>query len=184
MNALFLLGAASEGGLAAMAGDVATKFGLNWPLFISQTISFCVVAFLLHRFAYRPILGVLEDRRTRIEEGLKNAEEIKAELARTEEARQEVLDKANEQATALIDEARAAASRVLEKETKKAMASANEIVERARGASEAELTRMKGELRTEVGRLVVETTAKVTGKVLSVEDHQRLIEETNRELAA
>jgi len=40
------------------------------------------------------------------------------------------------------------------------------------------------ELRKEIGRLVVETTAKVTGKVLTVDDHQRLAEETNRQLAA
>jgi len=43
---------------------------------------------------------------------------------------------------------------------------------------------MKAELRKEIGRLVVETTAKVTGKVLTVEDHQRLAEETKRQLAA
>ena len=184
MNSLFLFAAAESGGLAEMATDVARTFGVNWPLFISQTISFCVVAFLLHRFAYRPILGVLEDRRGRIEEGLKNAERIKAELARTEEAREEVLVKANEQGTKLIEEARTAATRVLEQETQKAMATANEIIQRARETSEADLTRMRAELREEVGRLVVETTAKVTGKILTVEDQQRLIEETNRDLAA
>ncbi|MCP5523850.1 MAG: hypothetical protein H7A46_20120 [Verrucomicrobiales bacterium] len=91
---------------------------------------------------------------------------------------------AGEQATKLINDAKAAAAQVLEKESQKAMAAANEIVERARQSSEAELARMKEELRQEVGRLVVETTAKVTGKVLTVEDHQRLIEETNKELAA
>lgn len=184
MQPMFLLAAAEGGGLAGMAGEVATKFGLNWPLFISQTISFCVVAFLLHRFAYQPILRVLEDRRNRIEEGLKNAEAIKTELARTEQARQEVLDQANEQATKLIAEAREAASRLLEQETQKAIASAGDIIQRAREASEAELGRMKVELRQEVGRLVVETTARVTGKILTVDDQQRLIEETNRELAA
>ena len=73
---------------------------------------------------------------------------------------------------------------MLEQETQKAIATANQIVAKAREASEAELARMKAELRREIGRLVVETTAKVTGKVLTVEDHQRLAEEATRQLAA
>jgi len=40
------------------------------------------------------------------------------------------------------------------------------------------------ELKAEIGRLVVDTTSKVSGKVLTAEDHQRLIDETNKELAA
>ena len=43
-------------------------------------VSFSIVAFLLHRFAYKPILTVLNERRDKIESGLKNAEKIKKEL--------------------------------------------------------------------------------------------------------
>ena len=43
---------------------------------------------------------------------------------------------------------------------------------------------MLTELKREVGRLVVATTAKVTGKILSLEDQQRLAEETNKQVAA
>jgi len=46
-------------------------------LFLSQVISFCIVAFLLQRFAYKPILAVLEERRRKIEEGQINAEKSK-----------------------------------------------------------------------------------------------------------
>ncbi|MCB1125639.1 MAG: F0F1 ATP synthase subunit B, partial [Verrucomicrobiae bacterium] len=177
MSSTLLLAAADVAAEAAeaaasgrgMVGEVAHTFGVNPQLLISQIISFCVVAFLLHRFAYKPVLAVLEERRQRIQEGLDNAEKIKAELARTEEARKAAMVEAGEQATKLINDAKAAAAQVLEKESQKAMAAANEIVERARQSSEAELARMKEELRQEVGRLVVETTAKVTGKVLTVE---------------
>lgn len=184
MSSTLFLAAAEAGAGGGMVAEVARTFGVNWQLLISQIISFCVVAFLLHRFAYRPILAVLEERRQRIQQGLDNAEKIKAELARTEEDRKAAMIQAGEQATKLIGEARNAAAQVLERETQKAMAAAAEIIARARQSSETELTRMKAELRQEVGRLVVETTAKVTGKVLTVEDHQRLIEETNKELAA
>ena len=162
----------------------AEQFGLNWPHFIAQCICFAIVAFLLHRFAYKPILKVLEERRKLIAESLQNAERIKAELARAEATRQEIVQKANADSNKLIEEARAAAARLLEAESQKAIATANQIVAKAREANEAELVRMKAELRREVGRLVVSTTAKVTGKVLTPEDQRRLAEETNRQLVA
>ena len=58
------------------------------------------------------------------------------------------------------------------------------MIEKAKEANEAELARMKAELRREVGRLVVATTSRVTGKILTIQDQQRLAEETNKELAA
>ena len=94
---------------------------------------------------------MLEARRKRIAEGLANAEKIKAELARTEAQRQEVMAQANAQATKLIEEARAAAARVQEQETQKAIAAAKEIVAKARQATEADHARMLAELQTRGG---------------------------------
>lgn len=164
--------------------ETARTFGVTWPLFLSNVISFCIVAFLLHRFAYKPILRVLEERRQRIAEGLANAEKIKVELAQAEAARQELMVKANQQANQLIAEARAAAARVQESETQRAIAQAEQIIAKAREAAELDHARMLTELKQEIGRLVVETTARVSGKVLTTEDRKRLVDETTRELAA
>ena len=169
--------------LSNTADNIVTTFGLNWPNFIAQCISFSIVAFALFKFAYKPILTVLEERRQRIAESLANAEKIKQELADAKAKAQEVLNQANVQGNKFIEEARQSAAKVLEQESQKAIATANDIIAKARQASEAELARMKSELRKEVGRLVVSTTAKVTGKVLSTDDQNRLAEETNRQLA-
>ena len=106
------------------------------------------------------------------------------ELARTEAKRQGVLDQANTQAAKLIDEGRAAAARVQEHETQKAIAAAQQIMVRAQEASAQERTRILAELKSQFGRLVVETTATVTGKILTAEDQQRLVEETAKQLTA
>jgi len=169
---------------AGMIGDTAKQFGVDWPHFIAQVISFCIVAFLLHRFAYKRVLDMLEERRQRIAEGLANAEKIKAELARTEAQRQEVLTQANTQATKLIEEARAAAARVQEHETQKAIAAAEQIITKAREAAAQDHARMLAELKREVGRLVVQTTATVTGKILTPEDQRRLAEETAKQVGS
>jgi len=172
------------GDLAQSAQDTARTFGWTKANFIAQCISFGIVAFLLQRFAYKPILTILEERRKRIADGLANADKIKAELARTEAQRLEVLSQANAQATKLIEEARAAAARVQEQETQKAIAAAEQIMIKAREAAAADHARMLTELKREVGRLVVQTTATVTGKILTPEDQRRLADETAKQVAS
>lgn len=170
--------------LANTITDITARFGVDLPHFLSQVISFLIVTFLLYKFAYAPILKMLEERRQRIAESMANADKIKAELTRTEASRQEILGKADAQANKLIAEAREAAARVQETETQKAIASAEQIVSKAREAAARDHERMLAELRQEVGRLVVDTSAKVTGKILSPEDQKRLADETSRQLSA
>jgi F-type H+-transporting ATPase subunit b len=169
--------------LAETAKATGEKFGVEMSLFIAQVISFLIVAGLLYKFAYQPILKVLEERREKIADSLANAEKIKQELANAQAQTQEVLSQANAQGNKLIEEARISAAKVLEQETQKAIATANDIIVKARQANEVELARMKTELRKEVGRLVVATSAKVTGKILTADDQNRLAEETAKELA-
>ncbi len=137
---------------------------------------------MLYLLAYKPILAILAARRTQIADGLANAEQIKAELARIKAERNAILAQAGEDGKALIEEARAAAARVQAEETRKAIAAAEQVLVRAHEATERDRARMLAELRREVGRLVVQTTAAVTGKVLTPDDHQRLAEETARQL--
>ncbi len=161
---------------------IATTFGVDWPHLLAQVASFCIVCFILYRFAYRPVLKMLDVRRQQIAQGLTHAEQIKAELARTEAQRQEVMAQANVQANKLIEEARAAAARLQEQETQKAIAAAEQIITKAREAAAQDYARMLEELRREVGRLVIQATATVAGKVLTPEDQRRLAEETVKEL--
>jgi F-type H+-transporting ATPase subunit b len=158
--------------------------GLDWRQLLTQFISFGAVFFVLWRFAYNPIFSMLQARKEKIAESLANAEKIKADVARTEAERQKILADAGEKANKLIDEARQAAARVREQETQKAIAAAEQIVAKAREASAQERLQMLGDLKREVGRLVVQTTTAVTGKILTPEDQNRLAQETEKQLAA
>jgi F-type H+-transporting ATPase subunit b len=176
------LQAQAEGG--GQIEQVARTFGVDWPHLVAQIVSFGIVCVVLYLLAYKPILRMLEARRQQIASGLANAEKIKAELARIEAERQTVLMKADAEGKRLIEEARAAAARVQAVETQKAIAAAEQIMVRAGEATERDRARMLAELKHEVGRLVVQTTASVTGKVLTADDHHRLAEETARQLAS
>jgi len=168
---------------AVQPESVAQAFGVDWPHLLSQSISFGIVCVVLYRLAYKPILQTLETRRQQIASGIANADKIKGELARIASERQAVLIKAEAEGKQLIEEARAAAARVGAEETKKAMAAAEQILVRTKEETERERSRMLADVKREVGRLVIQTTASVTGKILTADDQNRLAEETARQLA-
>jgi F-type H+-transporting ATPase subunit b len=177
----FILAAGSFGDMVKETGET---FGFDTKIFLSQVFSFIIVALVLRRFAYKPILAILEERRQRIAEGLLNAEKIKQQLAEAEQRHAEILAKANAQAQKMIDEARESAALVGERKQQEAVVAAEQIIAKAREASAIEHERTMTELKRELGRLVVDTTAKVTGKVLTSEDQRRLQEEASRQIAS
>jgi|SRR4051812_7548088 F-type H+-transporting ATPase subunit b len=179
MNFLVLLAEANSGG---QIQQIANTFGVDWPHLISQIISFAIVCLLLQRFAYKPILRTLDERRQQIAQGIAEREKIKRELAQAETRRQEIMLQADTDATKVIEEAHTAAASVREKETQKAIAAAEQIIGKSHEAALQERAHMLRELKQELGALVVQATAVATRKVLTAEDQRRMAEETLKQL--
>lgn len=164
--------------------NLLTEFGVTWPKFLSQVILFGTVYLLLSKFAFGPVLRVLEERRKKIEEGQLNAEKIKKQLAEAELRYQEILRQANDNATRLLEEARASSEASTQKQIQHAILEAEEILAKARDSIGLERSKMVAEVKEEMVNLVVDTTARVTGKILTPDDQRRLTSETAKELAA
>jgi F-type H+-transporting ATPase subunit b len=179
MNTLAFFIDATRGG---QVQQIAKTFGVDWPHLLAQIISFCIVCFLLHRYAYKPVLAILDQRRRQIAEGIADSEKIKAELAKTEAERHVILMEAGAEANKIIEEAHTAAAQVRKNETQKALTAAEQIIVQAQEAAAQEHTRMLWKLKSELGQLVVRATAQVTGKVLTPDDQQRMAEETIKQL--
>ncbi|HEV3211592.1 MAG TPA: F0F1 ATP synthase subunit B [Chthoniobacterales bacterium] len=165
-------------------GKVAEQFGVYWPNLIAQVILFAIVYFVLKKYAFQPIIAMLEERRRRIEEGQLNAEKIKKQLADAQAKYEEILAKANADSQRLLEEVRASGDRLAEQKRQEAIAAAEQIALKAQESIALERDKIMAEMKHELGRLVVDTTARVTGKVLSPDDHQRINEETARQIAA
>src|ERR1700759_3807124 len=101
MNALVLLAVENNGG---QIQKIASDFGVDWPHLLAQIISFSIVCILLQRFAYKPVLKILDERRQKIAQAQEDAKKIAAELAQTEIQSREILRQANERAAKLIEE--------------------------------------------------------------------------------
>lgn len=167
-----------------MITEIFNQFGVTLPKFIAQLVLFLIVYFVLNRYAFGPLLQILDERRKRIEEGQLNAEKIKKQLAEAELRYQDVLRKANEDAQILLEESRKNNEAVSKREMDRAVAESAAIVERARQEISSERNLMVDEVKREMVSLVIKTTASVAGKVLTPEDQKRLSEEATKELAA
>ena len=167
-----------------MAAQIAETFGVDWPHLTAQVISFAIVCALLYWLAYKPVLAMLETRRQQIAQGIANTEKINAALAAIDAQRRQIIQAARDESARIIADARAAGERLRVQESARAQAAADRVLERARQQTALERQSMVADLRREVGHLVVETTAAVTGRVLNADDQHRLIDETARQLKA
>ena len=164
--------------------EITQTFGVNLPAIIGQIVNFCIVAFVLWRFAFKPILATLDERQKKIADGLRYADETKARLDSAQQEIAETLKKAQSEASAIIEQSRKAAKEVAERETAAATERANSLITKAQEAIELEKQKMLAEARTEIARLVIATTQRVLAKELNDTDRARYNEAAARELTS
>ncbi|MEK7537956.1 MAG: F0F1 ATP synthase subunit B, partial [Patescibacteria group bacterium] len=75
-------------------GELVSKLGIDWKLLLANTLTFFLVLWILRRFAYRPIMDVLDRRQKTIGEGLDAAKRSTDELAAIKRDKEQVLKEA------------------------------------------------------------------------------------------
>jgi F-type H+-transporting ATPase subunit b len=148
-------------------------------LLIWQAVAFGLLVFLLYRFAYKPVLGMLDQRADRIKESIAQAEQIKQELANTQRRNEEAMQTARLEAQELIRNAQTTSQRTIAAAQEEAQRQREKMLEDARAQIGSETERAKLELRHEVGRLAVLAATRVIGSELQTNPtlHQRLVDE-------
>ena len=174
----------SIGAEASIVGDIAGKFGVDWPTLIAQMINFIIVAVALYKFAVKPIAATLDERQQKISEGLQYAEEMKTQLAEAERERNEKIKEAAQQAQTILSEAREQSKDLIEQKTQEAAAQAEAMIRKASEATELERQKMLSDVRQEVARLVVATSGKVLERQLSDAEKSTYSDAAAKELAA
>jgi F-type H+-transporting ATPase subunit b len=151
-------------------------------LMVWTILTFLIVLWVLRRFAFGRIQGMIDQRRDRIREALDEADKARAEARELRELvkrereealaeRERILDDSRRQAQVQLDQARVAADTDLK-----------ERLEKNREELEAENARLRETIRRDVVELTLLAAEKVTGKVLDEEDQRRLIDETIAEV--
>ncbi|HUR57704.1 MAG TPA: F0F1 ATP synthase subunit B [Opitutaceae bacterium] len=176
---------AVEGGHDAGASGITKitqDFGIALPLILAQILSFCIVAFVLWRFAFKPVLATLDERQQKIAAGLKYADDMQAKLAATQQETATIIKNANAEAARIIDDARKSAKDFLDRQTQETTAKANDILTKAQQAIELERRKMLADARHEIARLVVSTTERVLSRKLTDLDRASYNDAASKEL--
>lgn len=169
---------------AGPLGELTAKFGVNWKYLVAQMLNFGIVAVLLYRFAFRPIVATLDERQEKISEGLRMAEEVKVQLVETNRRQEEILSQARQEAQQLLAEARATAKNHQERQFQETSARIEDMFNKAHQANELERQKMLAEVRMEITRLVILTSGVVLKKALTPEEKNRLADLAGKELAS
>lgn len=183
-NAIILAAAEATGSQesANQVLQIFDLFGLDIRFLLAQIVNFGIVAFLLYKFAFKPVLATIEERQKKISDGLQYAEEMKIKLADAEKEHAATLQKAQQEAQTILGEARETAKLYLDKQTEAAAGKSEEIIAKAKEAIELERNKMLTEVRGEVVRLVIDTTSKVLTKDLSEDERSRFSKSAAEEL--
>jgi len=149
--------------------EILTQIGIDGKLLLAQAVNFLLLLFLMHRFAYKPMLSFLEKRTERIEKGLRDAEEAEKKLSQAAENEEKVLVAAREESKRIIADAREAAEKrgrelVAEFEKK-----ADGLMKDAEERATEEREKLMREAKAEIAGLVVEAAEKVLREKLSAD---------------
>lgn len=162
---------------------ITKEFGIDGKMILAQIINFSLVAFLLWRFAFKPVISTLDERQKKIADGLQYSEEMKNKLAEAEQQRNKQLQEAQQEAQQIINSAKEAAKQSTEKTLQDAVSKAEAIIEKAHQSISQEREKMITEARQSLTVLVVETVEKVLNKNLTEEEKTAYNQTAVEELA-
>jgi F-type H+-transporting ATPase subunit b len=155
--------------------ELINTFHIDLKLIIAQAVNFAIVLFVLWKFAYKPILKTLNDRSSKIEKGIKDAEKAGQKLAETEEKEKEVLTTARKKANAILAKVEDSAKKSQVEMENIAKVQADKIVTDALARIEEEKQKMLKEVKSEIGDLVVSATEKIIGEKINKDKDKELI---------
>jgi F-type H+-transporting ATPase subunit b len=153
------------------------KLGINWGLLIAQIFNVVLLVWLLTRFLYQPVLNMLNERTRRIQESLRDADQVKEQLANAKQDYDAELARARQEASAILAQAQERAKLQEVEIIAQARQEADRIRSDAREQAVQEREQLLRDLKNQMADLVTATASRVLGAELK-SNHDQLIEES------
>ncbi len=158
------------------------QLGINPYLLVAQLINFGLIAFLLTRLLYRPVLNALQARTQRIQESIQNAEQVRTQLSRAQQDYEAQMARARQEAAQIIAQANERAQVQAREVIANAQADAERIRAEAQATAQQEREQLLRGLQGQLAGLVTQTASTVIGQELRTGGHERLIQQGISEL--
>jgi F-type H+-transporting ATPase subunit b len=169
----FVADASSSSGIGAL--------GLDGKAFIIQFVTFILAFLVLQKWAFGPIIRIMDQRRKTIEEGVNLGEEMRKERAELDDEVAKELQSARRKADGIVSEAQDAARELTREAEGKARQKADAIVAEAKSRTDQDVARARKQLESEVVGLISDATEAIIGEKLDAQKDAALIDKTLKE---
>lgn len=154
-------------------GEVFGRLGINGTLLISQIVNFIILLVLLRAFLYRPILNMLEQRKERIAQSMKDAERVSAAAREAEQEKAKVLETARREAQEIRAQATRDTEKIAQEIRSRAEQEATEIRMKAQVDAQAQAESVLADANKQIADLAIAATEKLLGRELAQKDDQQ-----------
>lgn len=166
----------------AVSGDKNPLIAVTPGLYIWTIITFLLLFYVLAKFAWKPLLSMLEQRENLIKDSLENAEKAREELDKLNVESEAIISKARSEAQSILSEGKAAADKIKEDTITKAKDEASKIREDAQHQIQVEKDKAISDIRKEVVDISISVAEKLINKNISEQDNNTLIEESLKKI--
>ncbi len=158
------------------------QFGINLPLLLAQILNFGILVFVLMKFAYKPILNILDKRRERIENSLKQAKEIEERTRKMEDDITQKLADAKKHAEQIILEAKDIGDKARNEILIQTNKEVSNLIEKAKQEIENEKMNMMADIQEYVVKTSLLVVQKVLADKMDPKIQEQLIMDSMKEL--
>lgn len=162
--------------------EILKNFGIEWPLLVAQIINFLIIFYVLKRFLYRPIFGLLKKRADTIKEGLEKAEEGKKSLDNALIKEKKIIKEAQETAQKIIHDAREQAQTLSKETEEKAKKHADRMIEDAKVQIDLDVRKAEQQLNKKIAKLSVEFLKKSLPDLFTSQEQSAIVAKAVKQL--
>lgn len=156
---------------------------INWTI-VAQILNFVILLWVLAKFAYKPLIKAMENRRNRIIKDLDTAEQTRLDAEALKAQYTEQLSNARQEATQIVDKANKVAQKLHDEFMDQARAEKETMITSAKESIEQDKQQALLEIRTEVIKLSTQIAGKIVNQKLNSTDDQQMIAKTVDEVMA
>lgn len=156
--------------------ELIKTFHIDWKLILAQLVNFGIVLFVLKKYAYGPVLKMMQERTEKIEKGMADAENAGKKILEIAEKEKEVLIEARKQAQEIVTKAEEIAKKNKEEMISEAKSQAEKILSDSAKKIEQEKNQMMQEVKGQIAELVIAATGKVIGEKMDSEKDKTIID--------
>lgn len=153
------------------------NLGIDWKILLAQIVNFAILFFALKKFAYKPVLKVLNERRIKIEEALARSKSIDERMAEIETLKENVLAEARRESHEIIKKAEESARKMHESALQEARRASEKVFAETEKKIGDERAKLLQGVKSEIASLVYAAVEKTVGDLADEKLKARMVED-------